>query len=558
MPLRIPQWSPTAIGCLAGSLLLALAPRCPGQADVPVSGGITAFVNSQGFLDYARPTAPTPDARAVLPKLIVGADRVAEPLEAMRPDQTRGQRVELNWDLLDALGADVPLRAEIPLFDGAAYELVFVKGEQRGPGRYTWFGQIAGVAASDFILVREIDAVELIVRDYKHRASYQINSVFNGHEKPLSHALREVGTPLPDAATAIPAAPFGGGHGSIGGHPSGFGPRGPGCGVTDPFDIIDVCFETTANLNANFAQSQMKAQANALVADFNLRSNNSGCGVTMRVAYVAIGAMSSYNEVGPVADTNAMRNNASVQNTRNLVRADLVVLLRQGGGTAYITPFDVSQLIPINGFAACNYGDSRGFSRAIGFSFGACEDESVPCNSGMPNPRGYVGSCQQFLFPFCREYYYDTMAIFRDNGCGFDAMIPYYSNPAVTYVTSGICSNNTALGNSISNVAQLMVNNRAQISQYSIGSSQAWADSLGSSNGNGTFDNPYRSVRVAVNAVQGGVACGSVIVAGARSGSGSPGVGGLFEETANNNGQPVLLSNPCVITMQGSFPALIR
>ncbi|HVU65148.1 MAG TPA: hypothetical protein VHC70_14295, partial [Phycisphaerales bacterium] len=127
----------------AGMMLLPSVCRADDPAADVLSGpdqmpertaatqGMLTFGGPQwagGFLDYSKPIVPTADALNQLPWVILGAGAGESPRD-LRGYQTRGQRVELNWGLLDSLDNDLPFRAVMPLFDGERREMVFIRPE---------------------------------------------------------------------------------------------------------------------------------------------------------------------------------------------------------------------------------------------------------------------------------------------------------------------------------------------------------------------------------------------------------------------------------------------
>lgn len=560
----------------AALLAATFAPVIPvlAQANLPTPrppGGMR-FLGTAGFIDYDRGVAPT--SAPLFPLVLWSGDQM-EPPEALMPGELQGRPVDINWPLLDAVDLGAVTHCAFPLIGGESRELVFVRKETFTDRQYNWYGQIAGIPASDFILSRYEDAIVLQVRDYDRKERFTVRYappigtlparstlVLNGDDAEPNWCATG------SAAAGLPPA---NGDGDGGGEPGGNGDGGVGImSAADPTNVVDVLFVTTNELLNFFSsnQAQINAHAQFLVSEFNVTSSNSNAGVAMRIAGVLRG---NYNE--NASGSNDLTNLANAANglqatpsMRSMVRADHVCLLRRNtwpsatGGTVYGVAYVPSSLNEAaqssHGFSVVaavsgNFGST--FSHEIGHNFGACHDAATnasanTCTSSVTtSPHGKRWSCNRVA---CTDHWHTTMAYGNNtNACSASTRVPFFSNPALTYVTPAGCSN-FVLGDSISNVANLIQTTRSRVSQWQIGSSRQWTLSTYGGVGNGTYYAPFNRVASAASAVQGGTE-GEVYISS-----------GTYNETAAA-GRSVIFSSPCVMTVvagpaSNSGPALLR
>ena len=532
-----------------------------------VPGGIR-FLGSAGFLDYDRGVAPS--NRPLTPLVLFASDRM-EPPEALRPGEIQGRTVEYNWPFLDALDIGGDTHCAFPLINGEVRELVFVHKETFGEQQYNWYGQIAGIPASDFILSRYREAIVLEVRDYDRKERFSVRFAPPIGDLPPRNTLilpgAEPASGWCETPSPSPVNPPGGDDGGV-----DIGNGGDGnFGITsaaDPTNVVDVLFLASVEYRGllNNSTDQLRGVAQFLVADFNMRSANSNTGVVMRVAGVDL--IPGYQEAASGStDLAAMRSSSgnfvSLPSVRSMVRADHVVLLRRykwpsgtgSGNTLGVAyrPISLQNATADLGFSVvCSENDwAATFSHEIGHNFGACHDAAQgACSSAVTSsPHGKRWSCNRLA---CTDHWHTTMAYANNSGtvCSASTRVPYFSNPALTFVTPAGCSN-FVLGDSISNVAGLIQTSRPRVSQWQIGSSRRWVDASYGQGGTGTYFTPYGRVSTAVALVSGGTAQGQVFVSG-----------GVYNETSLAGGR-VVYSNPCVVTIVGgpnsSFgPALLR
>ncbi len=544
---------------------------------------------SQGFLNYAQAFAPTDDLET-LPSLFAGIANVEEPGDALLPYQSRGVRVSFDFATLDQLKPDQQPRVAMPLLDGEVVELAFVKCEHRTDTRYTWFGQIAGVAASDFILVRYDDTVFITLRDYQNKRRYEVQYMPAFEATPAGHTLAKQGDVLPphqcgtcaNGCSMNPLASTPAGEASDTPAPSGGGFTTRSA-PTDPVGTIDVMVICTAEARAGYGQNPAAffAQAEACIADMNLRHSNSGTGATMRLMAADWDA-AQYNEdadggidldrlayrsttvIGCPTPPNGCEPSSpdpqgfmdNIHSLRDTYRADLVALIRQSTwgntlGVAYRPSTGASIQSGDSGFSVNARTGSLPlvgdiFAHELGHNLGACHDvaQTPPssCSAVTANPHGKVISCDRV---FCTDYWHTTMAYGPGDGCSASTLLPYWSNSSITYVTPFGCPNRL-IGDSNSHVAFLILNTKDFASQARIAASRSWVWAQQGNGGGGTRYNPYGRVRTAVAQVQGGTAFADVQI-----------FSGTYDETASNGGA-VLLSNPCLLKSADGAAAIVQ
>lgn len=560
----------------AALLAATLAPVTPVLAQnnqpLPRPPGGMRFLGTSGFIDYDRGVAPS--NAPLLPLVLWSGDQM-EPPAALLPGELQGRPIEFNWPLLDAIDLGAVAHCAFPLIGGETRELVFVRKETFTNRQYNWYGQIAGIPASDFILSRYEDAIVLQVSDYDRKERFTVRYAPPIGTLParstLVHNSDDVEPNWCATGSAGAAPPPANGDG---GEPGGNGGGGVGImSAADPTNVVDMLFITTNELVDFFSsnQAQINAHAQFLVSAFNTTSNNSNAGVTMRIAAVLRG---NYNEnaSGGTDLSNLAAASNGLQATfsmRSMVRADHVCLLRRNtwpsdsGGTTYGVAYRPPTLNDagddLYGFSVVaavsgNFGST--FSHEIGHNFGACHDAATnaaagTCTSAITtSPHGKRWSCNRGV---CTDHWHTTMAYGNNppDRCSDSTRVPFFSNPALTYVTPIGCSN-FILGDSISNVANLIQTSRSLVSQRQIGSTRQWTLSVYGGVGNGTYHAPFLRILSAVGAVQGGTAEGEVLL-----------TSGNYNETGHNGGSPVLLRNPCVLKLEnGAYgttgPALVR
>ncbi|MBS0198532.1 MAG: hypothetical protein JSR77_17415 [Planctomycetes bacterium] len=549
-----------ALGSAAfGQADVRSAPFAPHNLGLPA--GTAKIIGTMGFLDYANPIRPSDAAQ---PPLVSFIGDQSEPAEALLPYQSEGRRVEINWPLLASLDSPGEHRATLTLFGGEERELVFVYSEYRTPTSYSWFGQIAGVPASDFILVRADDAVYMILRDYDRKEEFEIHYTPGYGTTAAGHALRaisrvpsdhnrcgtcdgQIGDAPPEAAPTDQL-------------PGGYGARA----VSDPTNQIDVLFVATADAISGFGTySAFYAQAQACVDDFNLTSANAGAGLSMRLMQSDPTAAAGYAESSDGStDLNRLTSSSdgymdNVVTLRDAVRADEVCLFRQNrwnvsGGSSTVgvgwRPTSIAGMNSGNGFVVVSRlaGSVPGtFSHEIGHNLGACHHESQnDCATAVTgSAHGFRHACDRL---FCYDYWHTTMAYSQSSSaCSADTRLTIFSNPNI-YFRAPLGCDDFAVGDSVSNVANVIQTTRSVASQWKIAASQAWTYAPNTTGGAGTRYWPYGRISTAVSVVQGGAAQ-AVVKA----------LAGTYSETALA-GRSVVMTNPCVITVAEGGTAVIR
>jgi hypothetical protein len=414
----------------------------------------------------------------------------------------RARPVGINWKSLDVLTADGGGRLSLPLFDGDACELVFKHIEQRGEDDYTWFGQVAGVAGSQFILTRYQDAVNAVIEDYETGRVFVVKMVPGG-AFTLRQLSRAPGPPCgscgprgcvpPPPARVIgqpePGSVPDGGNGpnpvtTIG--PSRLSP-GPGPGGTSNLDggsRADLLVVYTP-----FARSEeggvsaMVSLIGTAVGDMNQRLANSG--ITTRVRLVWHQEMTGYfedgeNELSRLANgSDGFMDEAHVLRDRH--RADLVALITQtmtsGGdsicGQAYRASYFGAP--DYTGFSRTKRTciDGGTFAHELGHNAGANHDEQT-CQGGCASPitpYSYGYRIRRDMGLGYYQHWHDTMAYgLSDPLYGSSTRLPYFSSPNIQYDPSGPGGPYT-LGSSTANVTQTIRDTASMVAN--------WRDSAG-------------------------------------------------------------------------------
>ena len=537
--------------------------------------GVMRFTGVKGFLNYAAPIEPTPADQGPLQSVFSSLGGPEEPVEDLLPSQSRGMRIELNFNFLDGLREGVESRAIFPVFDGKQMELVFTRGDYRTAKDFTWFGQIAGVAASDFILTRVNETIFMTVRNYESKKQYEVQFAGQFGTPSAGHALRKIGDIRPPATCGTcSTAPGAGEPGNAPAVPppvpapgtGGYGPRA----VSDPTSRIDVMVCCTGLARAagfGNSESAFRAKAQACVDDMNLRLIGSGTGATVRLVHADWDVAADYSEdVGPAGGSNDLSNITNgtgalsdVAAVRTAVRADLVALIRFFtwsdptacpssscvAGIAWrpsqLSTFQFSNNSSIYSVNSMTSGlplVGDIFAHELGHNLGGCHDDAQGGCGGAgvtSSSKGIVIACDILL---CINYWHTTMAYGPSGGCSSSTLLPFYSNPNINYDRGfGNCGV-TAIGNATCNVANTINVTRPYVSQYRIAATRAFVYAPQGPLGNGTRFDPFGFVRSGVASVQGASTEADVRI-----------FAGDYFETATNGG-PVLLSNPALLVRE--------
>ena len=543
------------------------------------AAGPVAFHGAAGYFDYVTPITALPEVvLSALPPLFTFSADGLEPIDALRRYQTRGQRVDINWNQLDAMAPDKQHRLRVPLFDGEEIELVFTRCERRGPSRYTWFGQIAGIAASHFVLVRQDDAVDLVINNYNDRREYEMHIVPAFGEHAIGHALRKRGDILPSDAQTFGAASSDE-HGGTAPEDSTLEPPFAGepeqlVTVSDDTRMIHVLFVCTAQARVGYGtENAFWASAEQCLTQMNIRLSNSDTDLAVYLMSADWDLGGNYNEnANGHLDWLNLVSSFVFEPTRTAAadrRADLIVLIRESGwgGSAGIyfsppanAPMNSSDLNSQTSPSQYSVGARNGpiplttdvFPRLMGHCFGACNalEDGNDCNVQFPAPLAKRFNCFDTIN--CWDAWNTVMADRYWDECfgksqALSEPVPFFSSPGLHYF-SGIC--NPAMGDFNSNAALLIEINRAVLSQRRIASTQRWVNVLGPGINDpilgGRYQYPHSRITVGVTNVLGGVAEAKLRVRGH-----GPGQANTYNETAANGGQPVTLSNPCTIVKWG-------
>lgn len=479
----------------------------------------------------------------------------------------RELRLAIDFEALERLDPAQPeSRLTLPLFDGASLELVFMHHERRGADRWSWIGKVAGVALSDAVLVREADAVHLVVHDYLTRRGVDVHWA-----SPTEHVL------VTYTAGDEPNERCSSGQDATAARPGDVAPVAPAgtaasVTVTDPANQVDIMFVATIEAAAAYGtENAFKAACQQVVDGFNLRSGNNGLDLTLRL--VATYYSSGYNQ----SAAGQYGNNADgfldlqrlavagdghldwVPAARDDVAADLVGLFRSNSwatsetftsaGVAWapatLTAMESEHPWNVNdgGYAfavSTRTGDFVGtMTHEIGHTFGAChnvgaDSEGGTCDTTITSsPHGFVDVCNVILQVNCHV----TIMGYAPDDCDAAFYVPIWSSPSYVFDPGPLCPD-VNMGNAVSNVANLIDVSRSTRGQSRIGAIVRWSQS-GATDGNGTFHAPYATMSDSVSTVQGGLAEGVVRIKA-----------GTFNETAGLGGT-VTYGNPCTVTTVG-------
>ena len=478
--------------------------------------------------------------------------------------------VDIEWNVLKSLVPDAENRISLT-FEGERLELVLVQHEQREPNRFTWIGQIAGIAFSDVILVRHDDAVFLTVRDYtSKRGPIEMHATLDG-----LHRIRRVdpnqglcgGSPKWRPATAnakgvgpqtanLPSSPHGG-HAMT--------------TVSDPDHVIDIMIvPSDAALSGAGGESGFISASVAMVADLNLHLANSGSPLFARLCAVPFALSAGYSEsqnmsteldrvsyqAGQIdSDTGSEYDPDGyldeIQNQRDTYRPDLVALIVENTNNSTIG------IAWVVGGGLSNFGESGGYSvtqrsvavstgtfaHEIGHNLGACHNAEQNNCVDEPVVDYNKGIARQCLLDEWRTVMSYPTTI---GGIGSNR-VPYFSTQGITVevtepVFGAVLCTLEMWDQGSARVTDMIDVTRSTIADYDIALTQMWADaSPGTYSGEGTHFEPFDTFLETVQSVAGGATMG---VAKARAGT--------YTESASLGGpQGLVLQNPCTIEAVG-------
>lgn len=534
--------------------------QVPGQVH-PAAARAWRTDHPLDALVWTAPGAPVDQARSFEPTGTTIGELVQPPADprvqsALRdPQEIFASPVEVNWQVLDALVPGAPQRVGIPLPEGGSLELVLVTSESRGPTRFTWYGQIAGIANSLVLLVRHDDAVRAIVTNVNaHGRTLGIRACAAGHLLTEEGQLvGECAGPPAFAASEPPPVrrPSGGSRENLG---------GPGADPTNQIDIMVVASDQSRAAYGSY--NAFIADSFAMVADTNFRVSASLGGWSYRLCAAPWTLITGYVErsdvtkdlyeltypVGTVvgAYTTTDSTTDAVQAQRNDFRPDLIALLVE----TYSGSIGVAWR-PTSPSVGAGYSvtvrskaiSNAVFAHEIGHNLCACHNatSSAPsCTSPYtPTPRGksatadvpdgFCGGCEDAEI-------YTTMAILSDGSVNEHVQVQRYSVMGLTATLTGSFGSDTVDlwdGESQSILTQDAA--RILASNFNVAVTQIWAiPGVGGAH-NGTWQEPAATVKSASQLV-GGTPEQAIVRAR----------GGNYGETAANGG-PVVINSACTI-----------
>ncbi len=543
---------------LSSQLCAQVHPSAARTWDTSEPRDALIFTPAGGWIDQARVIEPSGSFVSIL--LPTGP---AQPPVDVDPNSP-AIAVHVDWASIDALGASPRERVGIPLPEGGApLELVLQHRERRTPTQYTWFGQIAGVANSDVILVRHDDALRLVVRNSNHRGR-----TFEVRGFGANHVLYEFEANAADCAGAIqsptlPAeSPLGGGAAATGG---GQGPQNLlGGAPSDPTNVVDVMVVVSDQARSAYGSSSaFLADCHAMITDSNARVNLSGGSWTFRLAAAEWNILVGYSQKADISqDLAELRLTVGqtingytavdtitdqIQALRNNYRPDLVAMITTSGTGVGWTPANTTGLILASGCFVANrsLAVSNGtFAHEAGHNLGACHNanSSAPtCSQGInATDRGIERYCDvpDGICGGCEDTEYRTTMAYAVNTTVHTVRVQRYAAEGLTATLNG--SFGSCVVNLWATDARTMLTfnvSRPFVSQYNVARSQIWTVVGGAGAQTGTWQEPVSKIRTASQLVLGGADWG---VIRARP--------GVYQETS---GAPIVISAGCRIVPDG-------
>ncbi|MBL9000493.1 MAG: hypothetical protein JNK25_05090 [Phycisphaerae bacterium] len=498
----------------------------------------------QGIIDQSR--APVPLGIGLGDVVVLG-NRTIFDRDLLSAHETVGTTAEPHWAVLDRINPQgVDQRVFLPLPDADPLEFVLVQGEYRAPDDFTWYGQIAGVAFSDVILVRYKDSLRIVARDYNPGRPYievrysplgvHLVTATDRNYNDECIGIREPRPELPPA-DPLPADPPPGG--------GGYGERAS----TDPTTRIDMMVVPTQNSrNAYGTENAFLADCLAMMADTNLRASASGAPWSVRLVASGWAYGANYFDSGNIDnELNRISNGSDgfldgATNSRPDTRPDVIAVIVEGGGAGVgWRPATTGQLNIGAGFFVSSRSAAVAngtFAHELGHNLGGCHNsEQGGCTSALNStPRGIARFCDANIFYDDIEY--RTTMSYQVNTTVTSTRIQRYSVNGLQVVRTGTFGEELCrldMWDSVSQAVTTFNVARPFVTQYNIHATQMWASP--GAGGDGTHLSPFGRVANAVAAVKGGV--GAAVVR-ARAGT--------FQETS---GPAVVLSNPSLIRAEG-------
>lgn len=526
----------------------------------------------RGNVDYENGVAPAQGPVGLL--VAPGPGVTPKPEAALGPAEEAAWVVDVNWAFLDALDNGGPRHATVALPNGELRELAFVrKTDSMGPGSSVWVGQIAGIPASDFVLSRYEERIDLTVREYEKGERFDVRySIPDG-----GHRLRLIKRSGGNGVCGTCGEAGEDCHVRASTRAADETPQSPGDGDTpgaaDPTDEMDIAFLATNQVLDRLGPEGFVAWIQGAVNNYNeFILPNSGVSGRIRVS-VVLGIPGGYNEAATFDDDLDAITDGTVPfgflaDARELARADQVALIRQapvetspGSGRFTVglawTPRSIGQLRNTgSGFSVTclGFGDPLGtFAHEITHNVGALHDPAnTTGTTDFTEPYGFHFTCPNPLFFGCLQGYktvmaYDPRVTFP---CGDAIQLTFFSNPqtSITLPFPFEACNPAFLGVAgVNNVAQLVRNNRAITSQWYVASSRQWVAPWGQPGGQGTQFRPWGGIRDAAARVQGPAGEAEMLVVPGTYAEASPG-----NSTLLNRPSRIINLNP------GAGPVVLR
>lgn len=506
-------------------------------------------------IDQSRALPVTGVLRGMVAEL---SDRPCPNAPVFESGEVSRQRIELDWTTLD-LDPSQPHRVGLPLPEGGMCEVALLACDWSSPERFTWLGQIAGVANSSVILVRVGDVIRLVARnDNAHGRTFSIE--YGGDD---SHDLIEV-------------VPIGNGCEGVFSRPELSSPKleetpeaaplQQGSSYSDASTRVDVMFVVTPLAQAleyfgNF--TAFHADCFAMVADMNNRLSLSGSNLTVRNVDSDFGQLVGYTEKSPLVHnlyelsfpvgttfagyTTTDTSTDLLDTVRERSKPDVVAMITTSGTGVAWKPYKTALMDISDGYSVSSQDlavANGTFAHEIGHNLGACHNAnaSAPTCEQTINgtDRGIEKVCELSFLSADKEYR-TTMAYAVNSGTDQIRVERFSVEGLTASASDGLESCTVNLWASYAQVIETFQVSRPFVSNYAIGDTQVWARP-GTGGGPGSWQDKVGSIKTASTLVSGPVGLATVRM-----------VAGTYDE-----GGTVTISDTCTLVAEDGGTVTIQ